>query len=334
MNQGHRTRREFGLQLAGCTAGLLLAAGCGLSLLRPGAPKVWRIGYLSPGERALDDEVVSDKLRDLGHVDGRDIEMVWRFAENRPERLPALAEELVSLQVDVLVALATPAARAAKAATTTIPIVFMLVNDPVGQQLVPNLARPGGNVTGFSTLSGAISGKRLELLRAVSPRVSRVGVFWNATNAGMALALEDTLTTAAAMSLQIRPFGIRVPEDAPPALDVAVDEGLDGFIALPSLDNRVVSAITEAAARHRVPAVFSDAGPARAGGLLGLGPDYNELRRGAAGYVDRIMRGARPGDLPVEQPTKFDLAVNMRTAETLGLTIPRHVLLEATEVVR
>jgi putative ABC transport system substrate-binding protein len=331
---GTRTRRAFVRELTATSVAAALLAGCGVGLPQPvGSPRVRRIGFLSSNVWQAE-EIFRGRLRELGYVEGRDITIEWRFADNTVERLPELAAELVRLPVDVLVALATPAARAAKAATSSIPIVFVLVNDPVGQGLVESLARPGGNVTGFSTLSSAISGRRIELLKAVVPELTRVAVFWNATNAGMRLALQETEDAARQMGVHVVAFGLRDLEDVGGALDTAREQQAEGFVVLPAIDPRMHAAIVDFAGLHHIPNVSSNDTAPRDGSLMRLGPNYDELRRGAAGYVDRILRGTNAGDLPVEQPSKFDLVINLTNADALGISIPRHVLLQATEVVR
>jgi putative ABC transport system substrate-binding protein len=230
--------------------------------------------------------------------------------------------------VDVLVTAASPAALAAKQATSTLPVIFTLVNDPVAQGLVDNLARPGGNVTGLSTLSGTISGKRVELMHATLPDRSRLAVVWNTTNPGMALALEQTRAGAEALGLEVQALGVRPDDDLARAFDAAVERQADAVVILPTIALEAV----DLAARHRLPAIYSERTFVDSGGLMGLGPNYASIRRRAATYVDKVLRGSRPAELPVEQPSTFDFVVNLRTARELGLALPERVLLQATDV--
>jgi putative tryptophan/tyrosine transport system substrate-binding protein len=324
------TRRAFVLGVS--MAGLGVAAGCAPVLpwvQRRPRPK--RIGYLNSNSTSTGNTDLApfvDGLRELGYLQGRDYVLETRYADGQPERLDELASELVQLPVDVLVTVASPAAIAAKQATSTIPVVFTLVNDPVTQGLVKNLARPGGNLTGLSTLSGTVSGKRVELIRETLPGLSRLAVIWNTTNPGMALALEQTAEAARSLGLEVQPLGAAPADDLNVAFAAAAKHGAEAVVVLPTIG---VVAVQHAEA-YRLPTIYSDRTNVDAGGLMSLGPNYDSIRRRAASYVDRIMRGTPPAELPIEQPSSFDFVVNLRAAGALGLDIPKTVLLQATEV--
>lgn len=241
-----------------------------------------------------------------------------------------MANELVSIPVDVLVTVASPAAIVAKQVRTNIPIVFMLVNDPVGQGLVSSLARPGGNVTGLSTLTGSLSGKRVEIFRETLPRLSRLGVLCNTTNSGMALALSQTLEAAQSFGIRAEGLGVRPADDLSGALEEATACHMDGIIVLATISVAVV----DVARRYRMPAMYSDRNWVDLGGLMGVGPNLASIRYRAASYVDRILHGTPPGELPVEQPSAFEFVINLPTARDLGLEIPESVMQQATDVLR
>jgi putative ABC transport system substrate-binding protein len=300
--------------------------------------KVFRIGYLSPLSRAADSTrsgAFRQGLRDLGYIEGQNITIEWRFAEGRLERLPELAAELVRLKVDVIVAGGgSLIARAAKTATGTIPIVMTNVEDPVATGLVASLARPGGSVTGLTALVRDLSAKRLQLLKEAVPNVSRVAVLWNSAYPEKAREFDETQAAAQAFAIQLQALKIRRPDEIDAALDAAINERAGALITLPDpLTNTHGPRIVAQALKQRLPTMFTQRPPVDAGGLISYGPSYVDLFRRAAGYVDRILKGARPGDLPVEQPTKFELVINLKTAKALGLTIPPSVLLRADEVI-
>jgi putative ABC transport system substrate-binding protein len=212
--------------------------------------------------------------------------------------------------------------------------VFIQVNDPVALGIVASLARPGGNVTGVSTLSGALSSKRVEVLREAFPSLARIAVLWNMANAGMALAFSQTLEAATSLGVSVLSHGIRTNEQVATALDDMLPERPDALIVLPSIDPSPITLIQDFTASHALPVIFSDRTGVDAGGLMGLGPNYAELHHRAAYYVDRILRGARPAELPVEQPSHFDFVVNLKTVRAMGLTIPDSVMLQATDVLQ
>jgi putative ABC transport system substrate-binding protein len=326
-------RREFIGSLAG---GFLVAP---LAAEAQQAAKVARIGYLGPSMAANPhlEEAFRQGLRDLGYVEGRNVVIEYRDAEGKLERLPALAAELVALKVDVIVTPGTLATMAAKRATTTIPIVFPAVGDPVTEGLVTSLARPGGNVTGLSVLALELVGKRLELLTQTVPGVSRVAVLWQ-PGAAKERTEQDTLKEAevAARALGLRPQFVeaRGPADFDRAFSDMTRARAGALTVLPyGLFIYERRRIVELAAKNRLPAVYGAREIVDAGGLMSYGPDLADLWRRTATYVDKILKGAKPGDLPVEQPTKFELVINLKTAKTLGLTIPQSVLGRADQVI-
>ena len=274
-------------------------------------------------------------LNELGYVEGRNMTVTYRDAEGMAERLPALAAELVALKVEVIVALSTPAAQAAKQATSTIPIVFAGAAEPVTDGLVASLAHPGGNVTGLSNASADLVGKRLELLKQAVPKLARVAVLWQATAGRTDDDMLKTADVAArALGLQLRPIEVRAAADLDRALADAVRAGAGALTVLPiAMFFSERKRIIEFAAGNRLPAVYTSRAFVDDGGLMAYGANLSDLLRRAAGYADRILKGARPGDLPVEQAVKFELTIHLGTAKALGLTIPRSVLLSAETVI-
>jgi putative tryptophan/tyrosine transport system substrate-binding protein len=300
---------------------------------------VWRIGCLWGGSReplAPVVEALKSGLRDLGYVEGRNLVFEHRFADGRPERMPDLAAEMVRIQPDAIVA-GYPQIVAVKQATTTIPIVMVHVPDPVGRGLIASLPRPGGNITGLSnTVTTEHWGKRLELLREVSPRVSRVAALWAPSVPGRAADLQRTEEAARQLRLTLLPVPLRDAGDIENAFGVMTKARAEALILVGAdsftLNSRGV--ITALAARHRVPAVYPLREFVEADGLLSYDASLREQFRRAATYVDRILKGAKPANLPVEQPTKFELIINLKTAKALGLTIPPSLLLRADEVIQ
>jgi putative ABC transport system substrate-binding protein len=329
------TRRTF---LAG-TGAMLLAAP--LAAEAQQAAKVARIGYLSAALAANPHalEPFLQGLRDLGYVEGRNIVIEYRDAEGKLERLPALAAELVALKVDVIVGgLGTPGALAAKQATKTIPIVFAAAADPVGSGLVTSLARPGGNVTGLSSLAPDLVGKCLELLKQAVPGVSRVAALWQPGGAGARTEkdmLKEADVAARALGVRLQVVEVRGPADFDRAFS-DMTRARAGALAVfgGGMIFRERRRLVDLAAKHRLPAVYFAREFVDAGGLMAYGPDLVDLFRRAAAYVDKILKGAKPGDLPVEQPTKFELVINLKTAKALGLTISQAVLGRADEVIQ
>jgi len=305
------------------------------------AAKVARIGHLSPNLAAgphLRDAFLQG-LRDLGYVEGRNVVIEYRDAEGKLERLPALAAELVALKVDVILADGgTLGPRVAMQATTTIPIVFTSAADPVGSGLVTSLARPGGNVTGLSALGPELVGKRLELLKQAVPGIDRVAVLRGGSTLGERV-LKDMLEAAdvAARALGVQPQFIeaRGPDEFARAFSAMTSARAGALTVLPSnMFVRERRRLVDLAAKNRLPAVYTSREFVDAGGLMSYGAHQPDLFRRAATYVDKILKGAKPGDLPIEQPTKFELVINLKTAKDLGLTIPQSVLARADELIQ
>ncbi len=290
------------------------------------AGKVWRIGMLSLGSPTNSPHILEafrQQLRELGYVEGQNIVIEYRWAEGRAERLPDLAAELVGLKVDVIVAGGTPAPLAAKRASRTIPIVMAAAGDPVGTGLVASLAKPGGNVTGTSDHSPELTGKRLQLTKEIIPRLSRAAVLWNAANPIAALVASETEIAARTLGVQVQSLEVRGPDDFENALPAAISGGADTlFVVDDPLVFRSRMRIADFAARNRLPATGIHREFAEAGGLMTFGANLADLNRRAAIFVDKILKGAKPADLPVEQPTKYELVINLKTAKALGLTIP------------
>ncbi len=303
------------------------------------ARKSWRIGLLTEGpSKDLHPEAPTnrfvDALRDLGYVEGQNLVIEYRHADNRPERIPEFAADLVRLKVDVIVAVTTRDSVAAKAATSTIPIVMLAVGDPVGAGLISSLARPGGNVTGTSVLMPDVAGKRLELLRDIVPKLRRVAILGNRQNASAAADMRATETAARVLGVTVH----SVEVDSVSRLDAAFADIArsrpDGIVVIQdSITLWHRREIAAAALRTRLATVFPSAAYVKDGGLVGYGPDMHAVATRAASYVDKILKGARPGDLPVEQPTKFELVINLKTAKALGLTIPPSLLARADQVI-
>ena len=274
-------------------------------------------------------------LRELGYVEGKNIRIEWRISDGKYERLPDLAAELVRLNVDVIVVPADQNAAAAKRATLTIPIVMTGSSDPVGSGLVASLARPGGNVTGLSILTPEMAGKQIALLKELVPRISRVAVLRNPTNPSHALSLEETKATARSLGLSLQVLDARAPDEIDGAFAAMTGERASALLVL--WDGMFLvhqSRIIELAARNRLPAMYQYRGGVVAGGLIAYGPSNQASNRLAARYVDKILRGAKPADLPVEQPITFELVINLGTAKALGLVIPQPLLVRADEVIQ
>jgi putative ABC transport system substrate-binding protein len=315
-----------------------LAAEAQPAKLQP-AERVWRIGYLGGGSRERIAHLVDaleSGLRDLGYVEGRNAVFEHRFADGRLEHLPDLAAEMVRIQLDVIVA-SNPQIVAVKQATTTIPIVMVSVPDPVDRGLIASLARPGGNITGLSlTATTELWGKRLQLLREISPRVSRVAALWAPSVPGRAADLQRTEEAARQLRLTLLPVPVRDADDIENALGVMAKARAEALIVVGAdsftFNGRQV--ITARAARLRLPAIYPLREFVEEGGLLSYDASLREQFRRAATYVDKILKGAKPADLPVEQPTKFELLVSLKAAKALGLTIPQSILLQAGEVMQ
>jgi putative ABC transport system substrate-binding protein len=296
--------------------------------------KVPRIGYLAYPS-APPDNAFLQGLRDLGYIEGKNIAIEYRFADGKPERLPGLAAELIGLKVDVIVTLGTPAAVAAKQATLMIPIVMALISDPVGAGLVASLARPGGNVTGLSTVSLDLSGKRLELLKETMPKVSRIAVLYDPNDPAKIAEFKETEVAARPLGVQLQSLEVRSLDEFEAAFKGATRANVGCVLVLPTaLSTTHRKRIGELAAKNRLPTIWATSQHMDGGGLMSYGPDYGDLYRRAATYVDKILKGAKPADLPVEQPMKFEFVVNLKTAKQIGLTIPPDVLARATKIIR
>jgi len=298
-------------------------------------PRIGFLGVNSPSTISARIDAFRQGLRALGYEERKNILIEYRWAEGNFNRLPDLAAELVLLNVDVIVTVGPADTRAAKKATSNIPIVMGYDNDPVGSGFVATLARPGRNITGLSTLSPELSGKRLELLKEVLPRLSRVAVFGSSVQPGNAQSLRETELAATAFGVQLQLLDLRVASDVEPTFRAARDRRANAAIVLSSpLATRQRIQIAELARKSRLPAIYPQSDYMDAGGLMFYGPSLTDLFRRAATYVDKILKGAKPGDLPVEQPTKFDLAINLKTAKQIGLTIPPNVLARADRVIK
>jgi len=322
------TRRAFIFAAAAWPA--LAWAGA----VRAQAPaKVRRIGLLSPWTPSYTapwHQAFRLGLRDLGWVEGKNISIEYRYAEGRRDRLPDLAADLVRLKVDVIVASVGTDAVAAQKATKAIPIVMVAGGDPVASGLGESLARPGGNITGLSQMTPELAGKRLELLTEMVPKLSRVAVLWNPQSVGSPLTWKEIQLPARQLGLQLHSLEVRSPDDFDQAFEHATRARAGAlFIMGAPLIGTNLKRIVDLAAKSRLPSIFHISEFADLGGLAAYGPDRADLFRRAATFVDKILKGAKPGDLPVEQPTRFELVVNMKTAKALGLTIPQSVLFRA-----
>ncbi len=299
------------------------------------AAKVARIGWVGGGTAcARECEAFRQGLRDLGYVEGRDVVIEYRDYGGKLERLPAVVTDLVALKVDVIVVQNTPAALAAKQATTTLPIVFTSVGDPVGTGLVTSLRRPGGNVTGFSVVAQDLVGKLLELLKQAVPDVSRVALLVNANDRSKNDRLKAAAVAARALGVQLQVVEARSPAEFDRAFSDMTRARAGALAVMPTpMFTSERRRLVDLAATNRLPTMFPYSMFVDAGGLMAYGPNLVDLSRRAATYVDKILKGAKPGDLPVEEPTKFELVINLKTAKALGLTIPQSLLLRADHVI-
>jgi putative ABC transport system substrate-binding protein len=324
-------RRAF----LGTLAGGLLAAPLAAGAQQAG--KVYRIGFLGNSTAALEANLVGpfrEGLRDLGYVEGRDVLVEYRWAEGKYDRFPALIGELLALKVAVIVTAGTPATLAVKKATTSVPIVMSAVGDPVGTGIVTSLSHPGGNITGLTAISTEMDAKRLELLREVVPSVSYIALLWNAGSSLQVLAEKQVQAAAQVLRMRVLSLGVKPEEEIKSALAVMARERPDALLVLADrllLHHRAL--IMGFATRHRLPGVHAYRELVEAGGLMSFGPSYADMHKRAAYFVDRILKGAKPGDLPVERPLTFELVINLKTARALGLTIPPSLLQRADQVI-
>jgi putative tryptophan/tyrosine transport system substrate-binding protein len=302
------------------------------------AVKVPRVGYLSGGSLSNLGgriEAFRQGLRELGYVEGKNIVIEWREAQGNFDRVRELADELVRLKMDVIVSPGPAVTRPLKEATATVPIVMAQDTDPVGSGFVASLARPGGNITGLAALAPEMAGKQLEILKELAPRLSRVAILGNSNNPGDAQALRETVIAAGTVDVYLRYLDVLDPKEIDSKFTAANKGHADAVLVL---GNPILNAhrkqIVELAVKHRLPTAYTRPEYIEEGGLMYYGTNYNDLFRRAAGYVDRILKGAKPADLPVEQPTKFELIVNLKAAKQIGLTIPNKVLAKADRVIR
>jgi len=299
--------------------------------------KVPRIGFLGlPSGPGPGEEAFLQGLRDLGYIEGQNITIEYRWAAGKVDRLPALAEELVRLKVDIIVGRATPVIQALKNATTTIPVVMMGAADPVRTGFVASLARPGGNITGMSNIMPELAGKRLELLREVLPKLSRVAFLAHGGDPAHKLFVKDAEEAAERFGMKFQPLVIGTPEEIEGAFSATIRERAGALIVQPLFINNLGQGprIAELAAKSRLPTISDPRAFAEAGGLMSYGPDSLVLFRRAATYVDKILKGRKPADLPVEQPMKFEFIINLKAAKQIGLTIPPNVLVRADIVIK
>jgi putative ABC transport system substrate-binding protein len=315
-----------------------LAVGPPLAAQAQQPGKVPRIGYLGNSSLALESDLVGafrQGLRDLGYAEGQNILIEFRWAEGRYDRFPEFVAELVRLKVDVLLTAGTPGALAAKRATQTIPIVMAVSGDAVGTGLVRSLARPGGNITGLTRMTRDLDGKRLELLKEIVPKLSRVAILLNPANPISALGWKEALAPAEELHLKIEPVEVRAAEQFDAAFAAVARQRPD---ALYIIADRFLLAhraqVVDFAARRGIPAMYPYREFVDAGGFISYAPSSPDMFRRPAVYVDKILKGAKPADLPIEQPTKFELVINLKTAKALGLTIPQSVLIRADEVIQ
>ena len=315
---------------------VLITLGAPLAADAQPPGKVYRIGYLGTGSRSAPTHPVDAfvrALRELGYVEGQNLVIEYRFLEGHGS-FSALAADLVRLKVDLIVAESPPASRAAKQATAAIPIVMAAGGDPVGTGLVASLARPGGNVTGLAHLAPELGGKRLELLKEAVPRLARVAALWNPTNPSAAHAFKKIEAAAQSLRVQLQSLEARTLDDIERAFSALKRDRVGAFIVLPDpMLHSHRSRIVELAAKNRVPAMYYVGDWVEAGGLMSYGASFPDLYRHAAGYVDKILKGAKPADLPLQRPTKFELVINMKTAKALGLTIPPALLFRADRII-
>jgi putative ABC transport system substrate-binding protein len=330
------SRRAFISSLAALAAGSVTALKPhNARAQQPGSPR--RIGVLAGGFTPENKEAQAFRqgLRDAGYAEGRDVVIEWRYVGGDYARVPALVADLVQLKVDVIVVTNTPAALAVKRATSTIPIVLASVGDPVGSGLVTSLAHPGSNVTGLSLMIAELSAKRLQLLKEAIPRLTRVAVLWNPDTPPHTKVVEDLKAGAPSLSIELKFVSARTPAEFGPAFSAVSRAHAQALYVLEDpvfFTHRMT--LLKLALKARLPVLYGERNFPDAGALMSYGPNTEDLFRRSAGYVDKILKGAKPGDLPIEQPTKFELVVNLKTAKALGITIPQSILLRADEVIR
>lgn len=326
------------VRYAACIVSALLVAFC-VSAEAQQPAKIFRIGYLAgtnPSAAQTNVEAFRQGLRDRGYIEGENILVEYRYAEGKRDRVRSLISELVQLKVDVLVLLTLPSVRAAKEATKTIPIVMVLAVDPVAAGLVDSMARPGGNITGLATLQRELSGKRLQLLKEAARAISRVGIIWDADAPGSAMGFKEYEAAARSLKIQLQSLEVRGPEpDLAGAFQAAAKGRANAFVTIRNpLLRRYINRIAQLAIKNWLPSMSEGTEYVEAGGLMSYSANDAANYRRAAYYVDKILKGAKPADLPVEQPTKFEFVINLKTAKQIGLTIPPNVLARADRVIR
>ena len=326
----HIRRREFIFALGGAAATWPLTARAQQPI-----KKIRYLGLLLPGSpEASMGKATRDRLRGLGYTEGRDILLEARWADGKMERLDELAVELARLQLDAIIAYTTPGALAARKATTTIPIVFLFVGDPVGAGVVPSLARPGGNATGISLLATELAAKRLEILLEIAPKTSHLAMLLNDTNTGMVLRAREAQDAATKLGVAIKSVGVHDLISFDSAFAMIDSEPVDALLTLVdpfTIQHR--KRIVDFAAQRRLPAIYEAGEFVESGGLISYGPNLLIIEQRAAEYVDKIFKGAKPADLPVEQPSKFEMLINMKTATALSLSIPQSIMLRADRLI-
>jgi len=318
------------------TVGAMLFAVCVPSSAQQPA-KLPKIGwfFLRPAADRYGADLAQRALRDLGYVENKNVLFEYRHGDNKIERLPALAEELVRLKVDVIVAASANVAIAARNATKTIPIVFVSTRDPVTAGLVHSLARPGGNLTGFTTIAPILTGKRFELFKETVPVLSRIAVLWNPKNPGSTEDWKESQISARNLGLQIYSMEVSSGDKFDSSFAEATKAGSNGIaVTFDGLINSNQKRIADLAVKHRIPAIYPRGDFTESGGLMSYGPDQTEPYRRVAAMVDKVLKGGKPADIPVEQPTKFEFTINLKTAKQIGLTIPPSVLYRADKVIR
>ena len=317
-------RREFIAALGGVAVWPLVAR----------AQQRFRIGLLNTGASTFFIAPFMGKLEELGYVEGKNIVIERKFAEGNSERLKEFAAQLARQNVDVIVTIRTPAAFAAKQATSTIPIVFGAISDPVGVGLVASLARPGGNATGNSLMAPDLSAKRLDILRTLAPGITRFAILWDSSNPGMAERVHETKIAADQSHVLLHTVGPRNLDELEAAFAELLNQRPDALLVTTEAFTRQhLGRILDFANRNKIPAMFEDSSFVEAGGLMSYGPSYEEVFRTAAVFVNKILKGAKPGDLPIEQPTKFELVINLKTAKALGVEIPPQLLARTDKVI-
>jgi putative ABC transport system substrate-binding protein len=335
---GNRKSKIQNRKLVGVSIIALTFAICGTVALAQQPTKVPRMGYLDAASLSAISartEAFRQGLRELGYIEGKNVVIEWRSSEGKADRLPGLAADLVRLKVDVIVTAGATVTHAAKEATITIPIVMAQDPDPVGNGFVASLARPGGNITGLSSLTADLSGKRLELLKEILPKLSRLAIFQTSTNIGNTRQLTETELAAGAFGMKFQRVDVKGPNDIEIAFSSAMKGRADAALVLTSASTDAYQTeIAKFALKSRLPVIYARAEAVEAGGLVSYGPSITDLYRRAATYVDKILKGRKPADLPVEQPTKFEFVINLKTAKQIGLTISPNLLARADRVIR